>query len=179
MDCSSTAKEKYMGLSSLFHTSANALSKQSMIGMMALALALPLSTSFVNAAPVNVNTASQTELESIRGLGPSKAKAIIAEREKGGAFYDSYDLQSRVRGIGERSVGKLMENGLKIEGGDKLGRTIIFAVNQEHAKFIVQCFEKRYPEQPAGFIAMIHNAISHAQSLIDSFCDKYKENNSE
>ena len=83
---------------------------------MVLALALPLCVSLANAAPVNVNTASQTELESIRGLGPSKAKAIIAEREKGGAFYDSYDLQSRVRGIGERSVSKLMENGLKIEG---------------------------------------------------------------
>ena len=105
-----------MGLSTLFHTSANALSKRSMIGMMVLALALPLSMSLANAAPVNVNSASQTELESIRGLGPSKAKAIIAEREKGGAFYDSYDLQSRVRGIGERSVSKLMENGLKIEG---------------------------------------------------------------
>lgn len=105
-----------MGLSTLFQTSINAVSKQSMIGMMALALALPLSASFANATPVNVNTASQTELESIRGLGPSKAKAIIAEREKGGAFYDSYDLQSRVRGIGERSVSKLMENGLKIEG---------------------------------------------------------------
>lgn len=70
----------------------------------------------MNAAPVNVNVASQSELESIRGLGPSKAKAIIAEREKGGAFYDSYDLQSRVRGIGERSVAKMIENGLKIEG---------------------------------------------------------------
>jgi competence ComEA-like helix-hairpin-helix protein len=109
-------KGEIMGLSTLFHASANALSKRSMIGMMVLALALPLSVSLVNAAPVNVNTASQTELESIRGLGPSKAKAIIAEREKGGAFYDSYDLQSRVRGIGERSVSKLMENGLKIEG---------------------------------------------------------------
>ncbi len=105
-----------MGLSTLFHTSANTLSKRSMIGMMALALALPLGASLANASPVNVNTASQTELESIRGLGPAKAKAIIAEREKGGAFYDSYDLQSRVRGIGERSVSKLMENGLKIEG---------------------------------------------------------------
>ena len=71
----------------------------------------------------------------------------------------------------------LMTNGLKIEGGDKLGRTIIFAVNQEHAKFIVDCFLKRYPEQPAGFIATIHNAVSHAQSLIDDFCDKFKENN--
>ncbi|BEI40491.1 hypothetical protein PHIN9_04220 [Polynucleobacter sp. HIN9] len=105
-----------MGLSTLFHTSANAVSKGSMIGMMALALTLPLGITLANAAPVNVNTASQTELEGIRGLGPSKAKAIIAEREKGGAFYDSYDLQSRVRGIGERSVSKLMENGLKIEG---------------------------------------------------------------
>jgi type I restriction enzyme R subunit len=71
----------------------------------------------------------------------------------------------------------LMEKGLKIEGGDKLGRTIIFAVNQNHAKFIVDCFTKRYPEQPAGFISMIHNEVSHAQSLIEAFCDKYKENN--
>jgi type I restriction enzyme R subunit len=71
----------------------------------------------------------------------------------------------------------LMTQGLKIEGGDKLGRTIIFAVNQEHAKFIVNCFTERYPEQAAGFISMIHNEISHAQSMIKTFCDKYKENN--
>ncbi len=71
----------------------------------------------------------------------------------------------------------LMNYGLKIEGGDKTGRTIIFAVNQEHAKFIVNCFTERYPTYPSGFIAMIHNEVSHAQSLIDSFCDKYKENN--
>lgn len=71
----------------------------------------------------------------------------------------------------------LMFNGLRIEGGDKLGRTIIFAVNQKHAKFIVDCFTERYPELPSGFISMIHNEVSHAQSLIDAFCDKYKENN--
>jgi len=71
----------------------------------------------------------------------------------------------------------LMEHGLKIEGGDKLGRTILFAVNQKHAKFIVDCFTERYPAMPSGFISMIHNEVSHAQSLIDSFCDKYKENN--
>lgn len=71
----------------------------------------------------------------------------------------------------------LMEKGLKIEGGDKIGRTIIFAANQEHAKYIVDCFTAEYPQYPAGFIAMIHNEVSHAQSLIDSFCDKFKENN--
>ena len=70
----------------------------------------------------------------------------------------------------------LMSNGLKIEGGDKLGRTIIFAVNQKHAQFIVDCFTKRYPEQPSGFIASIHNKVSHAQSLIDAFCDHHNEN---
>jgi type I restriction enzyme R subunit len=70
----------------------------------------------------------------------------------------------------------LMEHGLKIEGGDKIGRTIIFAVNQNHAKFIVDCFLERYPDKPSGFISMIHNEVSHAQSLIEAFCDKYKEN---
>lgn len=71
----------------------------------------------------------------------------------------------------------LMRNGLKIEGGDKIGRTIIFAANQDHAKFIVECFTARYPHYPAGFISMIHNKVSHSQSLIDAFCDHHKENN--
>ncbi|MEQ8879106.1 MAG: DEAD/DEAH box helicase family protein, partial [Cyclobacteriaceae bacterium] len=70
----------------------------------------------------------------------------------------------------------LMKDGLKIEGGDKLGRTIIFAVNHNHSKFIVECFQERYPELSPGFISMVHNKVSHAQSLIDAFCDEYKEN---
>lgn len=70
----------------------------------------------------------------------------------------------------------LMENGLKIQGGDELGRTIIFAANQSHAEFIVECFTERYPEKPSGYIATIHNQVSHNQSLIDKFCDHHKEN---
>ena len=70
----------------------------------------------------------------------------------------------------------LMVHGLKIEGGDKIGRTIIFAVNQKHAQFIVDCFTKRYPDKPSGFIATVHNNVSHAQSLIESFCDEHNEN---
>lgn len=70
----------------------------------------------------------------------------------------------------------LMTEGLTIEGGDKIGRTIIFAVNQKHAQFIVDCFTDRYPDKPANFIATIHNQVSHAQSLIDAFCDEFKEN---
>lgn len=71
---------------------------------------------------------------------------------------------------------ELMEKGLKIEGGDKIGRTIIFAVNQQHADFIQECFEDRYPHYPSGFMAVVHNKKSHAQSLILKFCDHHKEN---
>lgn len=70
----------------------------------------------------------------------------------------------------------LMDKGLKIENGDKIGRTIIFAVNQTHADFILECFEKRYPQYPSGFMAVIHNKKSHAQSLIQAFCDPHQEN---
>ena len=67
------------------------------------------------ATPINVNTATQTELESIKGIGPSKAKTIISERLDGGHFQDANDLQKRVRGIGMRSVEKMVDNGLTIE----------------------------------------------------------------
>ena len=67
------------------------------------------------AEPINVNTATQSELESIKGIGPSKAKTIIAERLDGGHFQDANDLQKRVRGIGMKSVEKMVDNGLSIE----------------------------------------------------------------
>ena len=69
----------------------------------------------VVATPINVNTATQSELESIKGIGPSKAKTIIAERLDGGHFQDANDLQKRVRGIGMKSVEKMVDNGLTIE----------------------------------------------------------------
>jgi len=68
-----------------------------------------------NASPINVNTATQTELESIKGIGPSKAKTIIADRLDGGHFQDANDMQKRVRGIGMKSVEKMVDNGLTIE----------------------------------------------------------------
>ena len=82
------------------------------------ALAIVLAVSSLGAAiasPINVNTATQSELESIKGIGPSKAKTIIAERLDGGHFQDANDLQKRVRGIGMKSVEKMVDNGLTIE----------------------------------------------------------------
>lgn len=66
----------------------------------------------------------------------------------------------------------LMEKGLKVEGGDKLGKTIIFAKNSPHAKAIVDCFQKYYPEYGSDFIRQIDYSISYADTLIDDFSTK-------
>ena len=84
----------------------------------AVAVALTFLTSSAgvsHASPINVNTATQSELESVKGIGPAKAKTIIAERLDGGHFQDANDLQKRVRGIGMKSVEKMVDNGLTIE----------------------------------------------------------------
>jgi len=81
----------------------------------ALSAVLAVASFGVAASPINVNTATQSELESIKGIGPAKAKTIIAERLDGGHFQDANDLQKRVRGIGMKSVEKMVDNGLTIE----------------------------------------------------------------
>jgi competence protein ComEA len=57
-------------------------------------------------AAVNINTATQSELEAVKGLGPAKAKAIIAYREANGGF-KSIDELDHVKGFGKASVDKL------------------------------------------------------------------------
>ncbi len=63
----------------------------------------------------------------------------------------------------------VMEHGAKVEGGDKLGKTIVFAANQPHADFIVERFDINYPHLAGKFCRTIHNKVSFAQSLIDDF----------
>ncbi|MFC1523823.1 DEAD/DEAH box helicase family protein [Thermodesulfobacteriota bacterium] len=63
----------------------------------------------------------------------------------------------------------LMERGLKVEGGDRLGKTIIFAKNHKHAEFIVERFDKNYPYLKGQFCRVIDNTVNYAQSLIDDF----------
>lgn len=57
-------------------------------------------------AAVNINTATQSELEAVKGLGPSKAKAILEYREKQGNFR-SVDELDNVKGFGEASINRL------------------------------------------------------------------------
>jgi competence protein ComEA len=66
-------------------------------------------------AAVNINTATQSELESVKGLGPSKAKAIIEYRDKNGPFKSIEDLE-KVKGFGKPSVDKL-KGELSVDSG--------------------------------------------------------------
>jgi competence protein ComEA len=71
-------------------------------------------------AQVDVNKADAAALDSIRGLGPAKTKAILEERKKGD-FKDWADLEQRVKGIGEKSALKLSQAGLQVNGKPKDG----------------------------------------------------------
>jgi len=84
--------------------------------LLMLFLAIGLSLSAVLAAAVEVNTADATALESVKGIGPVHAKAIIDERTKNGPFKDADDLVNRVKGIGPKSVQNLEAAGLTING---------------------------------------------------------------
>ena len=55
---------------------------------------------------VNINTATQSELEAVKGVGPAKAKAIISYRESKGGF-KSLDELVNVKGFGKASIEKL------------------------------------------------------------------------
>ena len=67
----------------------------------------------------------------------------------------------------------LMTEGIKIDYGQKLGKTIIFAKNHRHAEKIYEIFNKEYPHLP-GFAKVIDNKINYAQDLIDQFSDPKK-----
>jgi competence protein ComEA len=70
-------------------------------------------------AAVNINTATQSELEAVKGVGASKAKAIISYREANGGFKSLDDLDN-VKGFGKASIDKL-RNELSV-GPDKAKR---------------------------------------------------------
>lgn len=68
----------------------------------------------------------------------------------------------------------LMTGGLKIAYGEKLGKTIIFAKNHDHAEKIYEIFHKEYTHLPNDYVKVIDNHINYAQSAIDEFSDPEK-----
>ena len=67
----------------------------------------------------------------------------------------------------------LMTDGLKIDYGQKTGKTIIFAKNHDHAEKILKVFHKEYPHL-SDHAMVIDNYINYAQRAIDEFSDAKK-----
>ncbi len=67
----------------------------------------------------------------------------------------------------------LMTDGIRIDYGQKIGKTIIFAKNHNHAEKILEVFHKEYPNLP-DFAKVIDNYMTYAQSAIDEFSDAKK-----
>lgn len=67
----------------------------------------------------------------------------------------------------------LMTNGLKVDYGNKIGKTIIFAKNHTHAEKILEVFNKEYPHLN-NYAIVIDNYMTYAQSAIDEFSDSKK-----
>lgn len=69
----------------------------------------------------------------------------------------------------KKVIEELMENGIKTDAGDKLGKTIIFAYNKKHAQFIVDTFDEMYPHLKGGFCARIVCDDSKVEQTIADF----------
>lgn len=67
----------------------------------------------------------------------------------------------------------LMQDGLKIDYGENLGKTIIFAKNHDHAEKILEIFNREYPHLK-DYAKVIDNKIKYVQSAIDEFSDPKK-----
>ena len=80
-----------------------------------LALLLMSPALLAQPAPLELNTASRAQLESLQGIGPSLADKILLARRKG-PFTDWNDLRRRVRGVGPKLATKLSAQGLVVNG---------------------------------------------------------------
>jgi competence protein ComEA len=89
--------------------------------ILAAVLALLTAAAF---AAVDVNKATQAELESIKGIGPAMSTRILDARKSGGEFKDWADMQARVKGVRDRKSAKLSADGLTVNGAAYAATTL-------------------------------------------------------
>jgi competence protein ComEA len=92
-----------------------------MIRKLLLLLAVFVMSTGFAFAQADASKSDQAALDGIKGVGPKMSKAILAERKKGGEFKDWPDFEKRVKGIKEKSVRKLSEHGLTVNGQSRSG----------------------------------------------------------
>jgi type I restriction enzyme, R subunit len=74
----------------------------------------------------------------------------------------------------DKALKLMMEKGIKVKGGDELGKTIIFAKNHNHAEFIAKRFSVLFPIHRGKFLEIIDNQVKYADALLSDFKIKEK-----
>lgn len=97
-------------------------------------------------------------------------RALDAD-EKGHRDIDSKEIFSYIFNIDtiDKVLQDVMETGFKVQDGEQIGKTIIFAYNHQHAELIVQRFHALYPQYGANYCVLIDNYVNYAQNLIERF----------
>lgn len=72
----------------------------------------------------------------------------------------------------DKVLGHLMAHGIKVEGGDKLAKTMVFARSHKHAKFIEERFNKQYPQYKGDFLKVIDYHEEYKYDLLNKFKGK-------
>lgn len=80
-----------------------------------IALLATLASTLCLAAALDINQATEAELDSIKGIGPATSSKILDERKKG-KFKDWNDFVERVKGIGDKKANQLSEQGVTVNG---------------------------------------------------------------
>lgn len=121
---------------------------------------------------INYDSLSEEEKEQWEGLdwGDDEDERGLPDRVNAAAINSWLFNKDTV----DKVLQHLMEQGHKVEGGDRLAKTIIFARNHDHAKFIEERFNHHYPQHAGHFARIIDNYAKYPQSLLDDFSQKDK-----
>lgn len=108
-----------------------------------------------------------------------RLEAAFEENEEVPDFISGESINQQYFNIdtNRRVITELMQKGIKVEGGDKLGKTIIFAKNHPHALFIEKQFNELYPQYKGEFARVIDNYEKYSDDLLEAFKvkDKYPQ----
>lgn len=68
-----------------------------------------------------------------------------------------------------RVIEELMQWGLRVDGGETIGKTIIFAYNHKHAQMLVDCFQELYPAYPSNTCQLVDYSVNYGEDLVIKF----------
>ena len=120
---------------------------------------------------IKYNSLSEEEKEQLEKVWEYEQAVKAIDGDPQHRDIESNEIFSYIFNIDtiDRVLQDLMENGLKVQSGERIGKSIIFAYNHRHAEMIVERFYVLYPHYSSDFCALIDNYVTYSKDLIDKF----------